>query len=74
MSTITLITKGLATSETMKHIKVRTFLMKQHIDLGEISVVHCKTEDMWADMFTKPLQGALFWKHLSSITGQVRSK
>jgi hypothetical protein len=73
-STIALITKGLATSDSMKHVKVRTFLMKQHIDSGEIKVVHCNSDAMWADLLTKPLQGAIFWKHLSSITGQFRGK
>ena len=73
-STIALAEKGHATSDTMKHIKVRTFLVKQHIDSGDVKIRHTNTRSMWADLLTKPLQGSPFWDHLSSITGQKRQK
>jgi ABC-type nitrate/sulfonate/bicarbonate transport system substrate-binding protein len=73
-SAIALATKGQASSDTMKHVKVRTYLIKQHLDSGDVMIQHCPTEDMLADLLTKPLQGKQFWKLLSAITGQARSK
>eukprot|EP00957_Ditylum_brightwellii_P060796 4615657-Ditylum_brightwellii.AAC.1 len=34
---------------------------------GEVNVKHCGTEDMVADFFTKPLQGAQFQKFRAAI-------
>ena len=44
----------------MKHIKAKYFLIKDYYDAGEIDVKFCPTEEMWADMLTKPLQGQKF--------------
>ena len=52
-----------------RHINIRYFFIKDRIDNGEISVVHCPTEDMIADFFTKPLQGSLFVKFRDIIMG-----
>ena len=60
MSTMALIEKGRSTSSGSKHIKIRYFFIKQHVDDGEIRVVHMPTDDMLADILTKPLQGAKF--------------
>jgi hypothetical protein len=43
-----------------KHIRVKFFFIKDRIDSGYIRVVHCPTEEMWADVLTKPLQGKAF--------------
>ena len=43
-----------------KHIKAKFFFIKDRVDDGEIKVVDCPTEEMWADIMTKPLQGAAF--------------
>ena len=53
-----------------KHIDVRFFFAKQHIDKGEIEVQHIATEDQVADVLTKPLQGNLFRKHRNSLLNQ----
>jgi len=60
MSTMALIAKGRSTSEKSKHIKIRYFFIKQHVDDGEIQIVHMPTDDMLADLLTKPLQGTKF--------------
>ena len=57
-----------------KHLKVGYFLVKQYIDEGEIEITHTRTEDMWADLLTKPVMGSKFWRLLSMVTGQHRSK
>jgi hypothetical protein len=43
-----------------KHIKAKFFFVKDRIDAGEMKVTHCPTEEMWADVLTKPLQGKAF--------------
>ena len=39
------------------------------MDKGEVTIEYCPTEDMLADFFTKPLQGALFRKFRAVIMG-----
>jgi hypothetical protein len=36
------------------------FFIKDRVDEGEIKVIDCPTEEMWADVMTKPLQGTTF--------------
>jgi len=43
-----------------KHIKAKFFFVKDRVDDGEIKVIDCPTEEMWADIMTKPLQGMAF--------------
>ena len=44
------------------HMNIQYFFIKDCIDSKEISIEYCPTEDMWANFFTKPLQGKLFYK------------
>ena len=73
-STIALAERGKSNKGMTKHVKVRYFLVKQYIDEGEIEIRHTRTEDMWADLLTKPVMGSTFWRLLSKVTGQQRSK
>ena len=43
-----------------KHIKAKFFFIKDWVDNGEIKVIDCPAEEMWADILTKPLQGMAF--------------
>ncbi len=43
-----------------KHIKAKFFFIKDKVDSGEIRVIDCPAEKMWADVLTKPLQGMAF--------------
>ena len=47
---------------TARHINIRYFFVTDRIKQGEMRVEYCPTEDMVADLFTKPLQGTLFRK------------
>jgi len=61
ISTQLLITKGkMSSGKKMKHIKAKFFFIKDRVDDGEIRVIDCPTEVMWADIMTKPLQGTAF--------------
>ena len=59
---IALANKGASTSERTRHIGVRYFFIKDRIKSKEIVMEHLGTEDMIADILTKPLQGELFRK------------
>ena len=61
-STIVLANKGFSTSDKTRHIGIRYFFVKDRIDAGEVVVEYLPTEDMLADIMTKPLQGSLFRK------------
>ena len=43
-----------------KHIKAKFFFIKDKVDEGEMRIFDCPTEQMWADVLTKPLQGMAF--------------
>ena len=83
LSSITLEKNGkTSSSKRTKHIQIRYFFIKDKIDNKEVSVKYCPTEDMWADVLTKPLQGKKFrtmratlmncptdYEELTNITG-----
>ena len=55
--------------KSSRHIKIKYFLVAGSIKANEMRVLHCPIEDMIADFYTKPLQGALFVKHRNSMLG-----
>jgi hypothetical protein len=50
----------MSSSQRTKHIKAKYFLIKDYYDAGVIDVKFCPTNQMWADVLTKPLQGQKF--------------
>jgi hypothetical protein len=52
--------KGRSTSGRTRHVSIRYFFVKDRIESKEIVLRYIGTEEMIADFFTKPLQGALF--------------
>ena len=52
----------LSSSKRTKHINVRYYFLKDYVNRNKIHIVHCPTEDMVGDYFTKPLQGSQFAK------------
>ncbi len=50
----------MSSSQRTKHIKAKYFLVKDYYDAGVINVKFCPTDQMWADVLTKPLQGQKF--------------
>jgi hypothetical protein len=53
-------TTGSGRFSRSKHIFIRDCFVKEHIDNGEIVLKYVPTEDMLADMLTKPLDKAAF--------------
>ena len=66
-STVALANKGQSTSEATRHINVRFFYVHDKIASGDIKLVHKYTNEMVADILTKPLQGSLFRKLRQSL-------
>ena len=50
----------MSSEKKSKSIKAKFFFIKDRVDDGEIKVVDCPTEEMWAAIMTKPLQGTAF--------------
>ncbi len=58
MSTQLLMKNGrFLSGKKSKHIQAKFFFIKDRINNGEMIVVNCRTEGMWADILTKALQG-----------------
>jgi hypothetical protein len=61
MSTLSLAKNGyVSSSKRTKHIIAKYFFVRHFHNSGELDLQYCPTEHMWADVLTKPLQGAKF--------------
>ena len=45
-----------------RYIGVKFYFAKQYLDSGDLEMVYCASEEMIADLMTKPVMGALFAK------------
>ena len=69
-SAISMETNGkLSSSKRTKHINIRYFFIQDRVANGEIALKYCPTDQMLADYFTKPLQGAKFIQFRDMILG-----
>ena len=59
-STICLAKTGRSCSERSRHIEIRYFWIHNFLTSGQVILEHLHTDQMIADMFTKPLQGSKF--------------
>jgi len=50
-----------------RHLNVRHFFVTDRMEKNELTVEHCPTNEMTGDYFTKPLQGASFYKMRNRI-------
>ena len=66
-STIKMIKSGKTNSERSRHIAIRFYFITDNVKRGEVEVSYTPTNDMIADLFTKPLQGNLFVKFRNLI-------
>jgi hypothetical protein len=69
-SYMALLNKGRSIAETTRFIEIRKFWISDDIQNGTVEVVYVPTEDMTADYFTKPLQGAIFSKMSKKVMGK----
>ena len=47
-----------SSSRKTKHIKAKFLFIKDKVNREEVKIVDCPAGVMWADVLTKPLQGA----------------
>ena len=52
-----------------RHINIRYFLIKDVLEREGIELIHCPTERMISDFYTKRLQGSLFKKMRDILMG-----
>jgi hypothetical protein len=51
-----------SSSKRTRHINIRYYFITDRVKKGKITIEYCPTKEMVGDFFTKPLQGALFYK------------
>ena len=68
MSCMALVARGRSGAERTRHIRIRYFWTKERVDTGELEIVHKGTKEMYANVLTKPLQGAQFIYERESLT------
>ena len=61
-STIAMVKNGKSNSNKTRHIAVRFYFVADRVKSGEVAIEYLPTGEMLADILTKPLQGALFYK------------
>ena len=62
-----ILTKNPAYHSRTKHIDIRHHFIRDKVELGEIELQYCPTEDMVADVLTKALSRDKHGKHTSSL-------
>ena len=72
-SCMALMERGRAGAERTRHIQIRYFWVKERVQTGEVRVEYLRSEDMYANVLTKPLQGGQFKRETEALTGWVSS-
>jgi hypothetical protein len=67
-SCMALIKRGKSNSERTRHMNIRQFWITERVNNGEVIVEYLPTEKMYANLLTKPLQGAQFMNEMKMLT------
>ena len=71
MSAILLETNGRKSAgKRSRALNIRYFFITDQVELGNVQIEHCPTDDMIGDFMTKPLQGEKFRKFRDLILGE----
>ena len=68
VSCMNLLNKGKSCSERTRHMSIRYFWVSEKIKKEEMKLTHIRTEDMCANILTKPIQGAQFDRERRLLT------
>jgi hypothetical protein len=68
MSCMALIKRGGPGSERSRHINIRHFWLSEKVAQEEVIIQHLGTADMFANILTKPVQGAQFDREREGLT------
>jgi hypothetical protein len=66
--------QGTHSFKRAKQIKVRFFWMKELLDYGSLKLIYMSTDELVADILTKPLTGGKFQYLLYKLIGWNNSK
>ena len=69
-----MVKQGTGSFKRAKHIKVRYFWLKDLIDQGLLELIYMPTDELVADILTKPLTGWKFFYLLGKLLGWSNSK
>ena len=61
--------RGRSGAERTRHIQIRYFWVKERVDTGKVRVEYLRSEDMYANVLIKPLQGSQFQRERDGLTG-----
>ena len=73
LSCIRQLEAGRATGELTRHLRLRLFWLKEHIDSRELRLAHLPTDLMRADLLTKSVTGKQFLTLVSTIVHTKRT-
>ena len=73
-SCMALVERGRSGAERTRHIQIRYFWVKERVVTGEVRVEYLRSEDMYANVLTKPLQGSQFQRERRAHRGGPRSR
>ncbi len=65
-SVITLVTQGGGVTRT-RHLRNRMHLVKEAVNEQQLDIRHCKTHEMIADGFTKPIEGVSYKQFIHNL-------
>ena len=68
-SCMALVERGRSGAERTRHIQIRYFWVKERVVIGEVRVEYLRSEDMYVNVLTKPLQGCQFQRERDGLTG-----
>jgi hypothetical protein len=69
MSCMALMGRGRSGGERTRHISIRYFWVKERVDRKEARIEHKRTQELYANLLTKPLQGSQFVYERGCLTG-----
>ena len=69
LSCMALLERGRSGAERKRHISIRYFWVKERVGNSEMLIKHKGTKEMYANVLTKPLQGAQFQYERECLTG-----
>ena len=52
-----------------RHVRIKYFFIADKVKNKELEILYCPTGEMIAGFYTKPLQGALLFKHRDCMLG-----
>jgi hypothetical protein len=71
-SAILLETNGKKSSgKRTRALNIRYFFITDQVEMGNVSIEYCPTDEMVGDFYTKPLQGEKFRKFRDNVLGET---